>query len=63
MSLNVKRQSIHGYLCGSAQDCAETIAFSREHNVKCIVETFPLDKAQEAYEHRTKAKFRAVVVP
>jgi hypothetical protein len=31
--------------------------------VKCMVTKFPLDKANEAYDHRTSARFRAVIMP
>ncbi|KIP05952.1 hypothetical protein PHLGIDRAFT_516955 [Phlebiopsis gigantea 11061_1 CR5-6] len=61
--LCTRRLSISGYLVGDADDCAETIVFSKKHGIKCMVETFPLDKAQEAFAHRSKAKFRAVVLP
>lgn len=58
-----KRLSIHGDLIGDADDCAETVAFAKKHGIKSIVETFPLEKAAEAYAHRPKAFFRAVVLP
>ena len=58
-----RRWSIHGFLCGTAQDCDDTIKFAHLHGIKCIVEKFPLDKAPEAYQHREKARFRAVIVP
>jgi D-arabinose 1-dehydrogenase-like Zn-dependent alcohol dehydrogenase len=59
--MNFKRQSIHTYLCGDAKDCGETIEFSRKHKIKCVVEKFPFDKAEEGFTHREKARFRAVV--
>ncbi|KAL8970976.1 MAG: hypothetical protein Q9197_003516 [Variospora fuerteventurae] len=48
---------------GHAMDCEEAISFARLHNVQCMVEKFPLEKATEAYEHMLngKARFRAVI--
>lgn len=60
--MNMKRQSIHTYLCGTAQDCEETLAFSRKHSIKAIVEKYPFEQAEEAYAHHAKARFRAVVI-
>lgn len=37
--------------------------FAVLQDVKALIETFPLDKAQEAYDHRASARFRAVIVP
>ena len=63
MLVNFKRLSIQGYLSGYSKDWLETIEFSRKHGIKCMVEKFPMDKALEAYAHREKARFRAVVLP
>lgn len=48
---------------GHALDSEEAIDFARLHDVKCLVEKFPLDKANEAFEHMMsgKARFRAVI--
>ncbi|THG94804.1 hypothetical protein EW026_g6732 [Hermanssonia centrifuga] len=62
-SLINRRTSIRGWPSGTAVDSGETITFSKIHGVKCLVEKFPLDKAQEAYDHRAKARFRAVITP
>lgn len=59
----MKRQSIRGWLCGDAKDSEDTLAFAQVHNIKVMVQKFPLDKAQEAYDHRSTARFRAVIVP
>ncbi|KIP01865.1 hypothetical protein PHLGIDRAFT_122978 [Phlebiopsis gigantea 11061_1 CR5-6] len=61
--LCMKRLVIVGEFVGDANDCAETIAFSNTHGIKPMVETFPLDKALEAFDHRPKARFRSVVLP
>ncbi|EJF61443.1 GroES-like protein [Dichomitus squalens LYAD-421 SS1] len=58
-----KRLSIRGWAVGHATDSEDCVAFARTHDVKCLVEKFPLEKAQEAYNRRSSAKFRAVIVP
>jgi D-arabinose 1-dehydrogenase-like Zn-dependent alcohol dehydrogenase len=37
--------------------------FYKQQGIKCMVQKFPLEKAQEAYDHRSNARFRAVVMP
>jgi D-arabinose 1-dehydrogenase-like Zn-dependent alcohol dehydrogenase len=56
--------SVHGWPAGHALDCEETIEFSRNHGVKCLVEKFPLADADKALEHMLsgKVRFRAVLV-
>ncbi|KAH9852584.1 GroES-like protein [Lenzites betulinus] len=63
LSLLVKRLSIRGWPCGSPKDTEDCLAFAMAKNVKCMVERFPLHKAQEAFERRETARFRAVIVP
>ncbi|EMD42277.1 hypothetical protein CERSUDRAFT_110805 [Gelatoporia subvermispora B] len=58
-----KRLSIRGWPSGTARDSEDTVKFVQAHGIKCMVQKFPLEKAQEAYEHRGSAKFRAVIVP
>ncbi|KJX94057.1 alcohol dehydrogenase like protein [Zymoseptoria brevis] len=55
--------SVHGWPSGHALDSEEAIAFAKIHGVKCLVEKFPLEKANEAMEHMLsgKARFRAVL--
>jgi len=62
-SLITKRLSIRGWPSGSAKDSEECVEFAKHMGIKCMVERFPLDKAQEAFEHRDTARFRGVVVP
>ncbi|OCH95687.1 GroES-like protein [Obba rivulosa] len=62
-SLVPKRLSIRGWPSGDAKDIEECVTFTKAHGLKCMVEKFPLHKAQEAYDHRSSAKFRAVIVP
>ncbi|KJZ79676.1 hypothetical protein HIM_01145 [Hirsutella minnesotensis 3608] len=55
--------SITGWHAGHAQDCEDAINFARLHDIRCMVETFPLEKIHEAAEHLTssKARFRVVL--
>ena len=63
VSLLGKRNSIRGWPCGDARDSEDTVTFARAHNIKAMIQKFPLEKAQEAYDHRSTARFRAVIVP
>ncbi|KAM5530988.1 hypothetical protein V8D89_015315, partial [Ganoderma adspersum] len=63
MSMIGSRLSIRAWVCGHAVDSEDMLTFAKAHRVKVMVETFPLDKAQEAYDHRSSARFRAVIVP
>jgi len=63
LPLITKGSSVHGWPSGQALDCEEAIDFAQLHNVNCVVEKFPLAKANEAYEHMMsgKARFRCVL--
>ncbi|KAI0826566.1 GroES-like protein [Trametes gibbosa] len=63
LSLLLKRLSIRGWPCGSPKDAEDCLAFAKAKNVRCMVERFPLHKAQEAFDRRETARFRAVIVP
>ncbi|KAI8980104.1 GroES-like protein [Trametes punicea] len=63
LALIGSRLSIRGWPSGHAADSEACLAFTKAHDIKCMVELFPLDKAQEAYDHRSSARFRAVIVP
>lgn len=55
--------SVCGWPSGHALDSEEAIAFAENQGVECMIEKFPLDKANEAMEHMLsgKARFRAVL--
>ena len=55
---------ITGTLTGTVVDNEETLAFSLLQGVKPLVEIFPLERAQEAYDRMMRAdvRFRAVLV-
>ena len=63
MLLVAKRQVVTGFPNGAAKDIQDTVAFARDHGVKCMVEKYPLARAQEAYDRRENARFRVVIVP
>ena len=62
--LVLKGASVHGWPSGQALDSEEAIDFAELHGVKCMIETFPLAKANEAYEHMMGGhpRFRCVLV-
>ncbi|EEA24436.1 alcohol dehydrogenase, putative [Talaromyces marneffei ATCC 18224] len=55
--------SVQVWPCGHATDTEDAIAFAEMENVECLVEEFPLEKANEAYEAMLKGtvRYRAVV--
>lgn len=55
--------SITAWPSGHAQDTEEAIKFAEVHGVKCMIEKFPFDKANEALEHMSsgKVRFRGVL--
>ncbi|GAA5906286.1 alcohol dehydrogenase [Sporobolomyces salmoneus] len=59
----LKRISVRGWPCGTAQDSEETIAFAQAQGIKCMTETFKLEQIQEAYDRMMagKARFRCVI--
>ncbi|HKJ30296.1 MAG TPA: alcohol dehydrogenase [Balneolales bacterium] len=57
------RKSIKGWPSGHAKDSEDTLNFSALKNTLPMVETYPLEKAAEAYERMitNKARFRVVL--
>jgi len=60
-----KRRSVAGWPSGRAADSEDTMRFSTLTGVQSMIETYPLDQAQEAYDRMMsgKARFRVVIVP
>ena len=56
-------RSVKGWACGTAIDSEDTLAFSARTGVRSMNETFPLERANEAYERMMsgKARFRVVL--
>lgn len=59
------RRSIAGWPSGTAPDSEDTLKFGVQSNVRPMIETFPLAKAADAYQHMMsgKARFRVVLIP
>ncbi len=59
------RRAVIGWPSGTAKDSEDTLAFSTLTGVRPMIETFPLERAAEAYAHMmsNKARFRVVLVP
>jgi propanol-preferring alcohol dehydrogenase len=57
-------RSIYGRLTGTLIDGEDTLAFSVLENVRPMIETFPLERAADAYARMIegKARFRVVLV-
>ena len=57
------RRTVTGWPSGTGMDSEETLNFSALAGVKPMIETFPLEKAEEAYERMMsgKARFRVVI--
>ena len=63
VSLVLNAQSVRGWPSGHALDSEEAIEFAATQGIECMVETFPMEKANEAMEHMSsgKVRFRAVL--
>ncbi|CDM36390.1 hypothetical protein CBS147339_7343 [Penicillium roqueforti] len=58
-----KGKSIWSWPSGHAIDCEDAIAFAEVHDIHCMVEEFPLERCNEAFEAMMegKVRFRAVL--
>ncbi|GAA5847075.1 hypothetical protein JCM9279_002678 [Rhodotorula babjevae] len=63
MPMIQKRLSIRGWPSGTAADSEDTVKFAQASGVECQIETYPLEKIQDAYDSMMngKARFRAVI--
>ena len=59
------RRSIQGWASGTAMDSEDTLNFSTLRHVRPLTETFPLERAGEAYNRMmsNQVRFRAVLTP
>jgi len=55
------RLNVSGWYSGVSQDSEDTLNFSVLKNVRPIIETFPLEQAEEAWQHQPKANLRVVL--
>ncbi|RIJ37768.1 alcohol dehydrogenase [Pontibacter oryzae] len=63
LQLIMGRKSITGWPSGTAKDSEDTLKFSARSKTVPMIETYPLEKAEEAYEQMitNKARFRVVL--
>jgi D-arabinose 1-dehydrogenase-like Zn-dependent alcohol dehydrogenase len=57
------QRSILGWPSGTAKDSEDTLNFAAKTGVRAMIETFPIDRAEQAYERMItgKVRFRAVL--
>jgi len=65
IALIMGRRAIEGWYSGTSIDAEDTLAFSAQTDVRSMNESFPLEKAAEAYDRMAsgKARFRVVLIP
>jgi D-arabinose 1-dehydrogenase-like Zn-dependent alcohol dehydrogenase len=63
LQLILGRKALQGWASGTAMDSEETLQFSALSGVRPMIEKFPLEKANEAFQQMItgKARFRAVI--
>jgi D-arabinose 1-dehydrogenase-like Zn-dependent alcohol dehydrogenase len=63
LQLIIASRAIEGYVSGTPADSEDTLRFAESNGVRPMIETFPLDKAEEAYQRMMsgKAQFRVVL--
>lgn len=62
-SLVMGSSSVNGHASGTAKDSEDTLRFSALTGVRPMIETYPLEKAAEGFDHMMsgKARFRVVL--
>ncbi|MDR3417427.1 MAG: alcohol dehydrogenase [Nevskia sp.] len=55
------RRSVTGWYSGHAKDSEDAMAFAALKGVRPMVETHPLEQAEETFQNMSKAQFRAVL--
>ncbi|HSI70047.1 MAG TPA: alcohol dehydrogenase [Gillisia sp.] len=65
MQLLMGRKSVAGWPSGTAKDSEDTLQFSALTGTTAMIEEYPLDKVNEAYDRmiNNKARFRVVLIP
>jgi D-arabinose 1-dehydrogenase-like Zn-dependent alcohol dehydrogenase len=57
------RRSVAGWASGTAKDSEDAMAFAALKKIRVMVQTLPLDRAEDAYQSMSKARFRTVLKP
>ncbi|WP_432889570.1 alcohol dehydrogenase catalytic domain-containing protein [Kribbella sp. CA-245084] len=60
-ALSEGRLSVSGWYSGVAQDSEDTLNFAVLKDIRPIIETFPLEQAEDAWQHQPKANLRIVL--
>lgn len=57
------RRRVQGWTSGQASDSTDTLRFAAQAKIRPLIEVFPLDQANEAYQKmiRRKVRYRAVL--
>lgn len=65
LQIIAQKRSIRGWASGSAIDSEDTMKFCAQTGIRPMIEKFPLEKAEDAYNHMlsNKARFRSVITP
>jgi D-arabinose 1-dehydrogenase-like Zn-dependent alcohol dehydrogenase len=63
LQLIMARKSIVGWPCGTSIDSEDTLEFAAANGVRPMIETFPLERAADAYDRMMsgKVRFRSVL--
>jgi D-arabinose 1-dehydrogenase-like Zn-dependent alcohol dehydrogenase len=63
IQLITAQRSIVGWPAGTSRDSEDTLKFAAAMGVRAMIETFPIEKASEAYDRMItgKVRFRAVL--
>jgi D-arabinose 1-dehydrogenase-like Zn-dependent alcohol dehydrogenase len=62
LQLITTRRTVQGWPSGTAKDSEDTLQFSALAGVRPMIETYPLERAGEGYEHMMSGKVRFRVV-
>lgn len=57
------RLIVSGWYSGVAQDSEDTLNFAALRGVRPVIETYPLEEAEKAWQHMSKANLRIVLLP
>jgi D-arabinose 1-dehydrogenase-like Zn-dependent alcohol dehydrogenase len=63
LQLLMARKSLTGWPSGTSKDSEDTLKFAAANGVRPMIETFPLERAADAYERMMsgKVRFRSVL--
>ena len=64
LALIVAQRTITGWASGTARDSEDTLKFAAQTGVRAMIETFPIEQMEQAYDSMMtgKVRFRAVLM-